>query len=492
MTGRSSTDDSLAMTERLSAEGSGSMTGQLFRVELRRMARHPLVWGMAALVLAVQLRLSRDQQPDLTVDPVHATGIAACLAGALLVVASLAVSRDGRHRMPELLAGLPGRAEVRTRAVLFAAVVVAVVGQALVVGGYLLVRALSGPAGGRLDMFEPLTALGVGALAATLGVAVGRWVSWLIAGPVVVAGLGLLIFFNTNPGTWWLPVMQTHWMDWPDRPTGPHLVYVLALAVLAGLAALLRHGRRPVTLVAAVVALAVAVPAGATAAAVRPVALFPTGRTLTIDDVDTRVREKYFGRDAYRCERREGVRYCALSDYASWIPLWAGVVAPIVRAVPPDARVRVPLVKQYTSNWWYTNEDRVAIAPMAWGASDQRKLLAQSVALDIIDDFDNACDARGQARMVVALWLMGQASAIALPQETLNMDGRTALRSLIDYGDSEIGYAKLLLQSSGARERVWTNWDTLMRPATTVEQALPLLGLPQRYPISKPKGTPCR
>ncbi|MEU7743322.1 hypothetical protein [Nonomuraea sp. NPDC049158] len=102
--------------------------------------------------------------------------------------------------------------------------------KALVVGGYLLVRALSGPAGGRLDVFEPLTALGVGALAAALGVAVGRWVSWLIAGPVVVAGLGLLIFFNTNPGAWRLPVMQTHWMDWPDRPTGPHLVCAVPVA----------------------------------------------------------------------------------------------------------------------------------------------------------------------------------------------------------------------------------------------------------------------
>ncbi|HUR03812.1 MAG TPA: hypothetical protein VM347_14805 [Nonomuraea sp.] len=488
-TDQPSADQSGHMTGQPSAVGSRLMTGQLFRVELRRMARHPLVWGMAALVPAVQLQLSRGQQPDLTVDPVHATGIAPCLAGALLIVASLAVSRDGRHGMPELLAALPGRAEVRTRAVLFAAVVVSVVGQAVVVGGYLLVRVLSGPAGGRLDVFEPLTALGVGALAAALGVAVGRWARWLIAGPVVVGGLGLLILFNTNPGTWWLPVVPTHWMDWPDRPSGPHLVYVLALAVLAGLGALLRHGRRPVVLVAAVVALAVAVPAGATAAAVRPPAQFPIGRALTLDDVDARVREKYFGRDAYRCEQRERVRYCALSDYASWIPLWAGVVAPIVRAMPPSARDRVPPVKQYTSTWVYTYEDGAAIAPMAWGADDQRKLLAQYVVLDI-GGFDQACDARGQARMIVTLWLMGQSSTIARP-EMLNMDGRMATRSRVDYGDAEVGYAKLLLQSPGARERVWTNWDTLMRPATTVEQALPLLGLPQRYPTSTPKGTPC-
>lgn len=477
-------------TDQPSADGRRHMTGQLFRVELRRMARHPLVWGMTALVLAVQLQLSRGQQPDLTVDPVHATGIATCLAGALLIVASLAVSRDGRHGMPELLAALPGRAEVRTRAVLFAAVVVAVVGQAVVVGGCLLVRALSGPVGGRLDVFEPLTALGVGALAATLGVAVGRWARWLIAGPVVVGGLGLLIMFNTDPGSWWLPVMQTHWMDWPDRPSGPHLVYVLALAVLAGLAALLRHGRRPVAMVAALVALAVAVPAGATAAAVRPAARFPTGKTLTLGDVDARVRERYFGRDAYRCEQREGVRYCALSDYASWIPLWAGVVAPIVRATPPSARDRVPVVKQYTSSWSYTYEDGVAIVPMAWGEDDQRELLAQSVGLDI-GGFNRACDARDQARMVVALWLMGQSSTIERP-ESLSMDGRMAVRTTIDYGDSEVGYAKLLLRSPGARERVWANWDTLMRPATTVEQALPLLGLPQRYPTSKPEGIPCR
>ncbi|MGW6504995.1 hypothetical protein, partial [Nonomuraea angiospora] len=175
------------------------MTRRLFLFEARRLVRHPLVWGATVLVLALQTFLSWDQQPDLTMDPINATGLATCLGAAVLIVAGLATSRDGRHGMPESLAGLPGRAEHRTRALLLATPLVAGVAAAAM-GGYLAIRLLSGPAGGRLDVWEPLTAVAAAVLAATLGVAVGRWARWLIAGPLVVAVLGFLIFTNTTNG----------------------------------------------------------------------------------------------------------------------------------------------------------------------------------------------------------------------------------------------------------------------------------------------------
>jgi hypothetical protein len=133
-------------------------------------------------------------------DAVNATGLSTCLTAAVLIVASLAASRDGRHGMPESLAGLPGRAEHRTRAILLATPFVAGLAAAVAVGGHLMIRVLSGPAAGRFDVWEPLTAVAVAMLAATLGVAVGRWARWLVAGPMVVAALGYLIFQNHQNG----------------------------------------------------------------------------------------------------------------------------------------------------------------------------------------------------------------------------------------------------------------------------------------------------
>ncbi|GAA3413839.1 hypothetical protein [Streptosporangium vulgare] len=163
---------------------------ELFVFEVRRLARNPVLWGTAALVLAVQTYLSRDQQPDMGIDPIAATGMASCLAGAVLLVANLATSRDGRHGMPESLAGLPAGAGHRTRAVLFAAPLVGGLSAAVVLGLHLLIRLLSGPVAGTLDPYEPLTAVAASAFAAALGAAVGRWLPWLIAGPLVIAAIG--------------------------------------------------------------------------------------------------------------------------------------------------------------------------------------------------------------------------------------------------------------------------------------------------------------
>ncbi|MEU4535896.1 hypothetical protein AB0G15_13635 [Streptosporangium sp. NPDC023825] len=468
-------------------------SGELFVFETLRLTRNPVLWGTAALVLAVQTYLSRDQQPDMNIDPIAATGVASCLAGAVLLVANLAASRDGRHGMPESLAGLPAGAEHRTRAVLFAAPLVGGLSTAVVLGLYLVVRLLAGPVAGTLDPYEPLTAVAASAFAAALGVAVGRWLPSLIAGPLVIAALGFMIFQNPSimPSGWWLPVMQHHYPDWPDRPSGTHLVYVLALVVLAGGVASLRYGLRRRPLVAVVAAVAVAVPAGATATAARPVAAIRSG-WVGADDVDPRVRDRFFGPHAYRCEERGGVTYCAYPEYVPWIPLWEEAAGPVVRAVPPERRHLVPQVRQMTSAWFFGEDtEAYAVRPgMSWGHPDQRKRLAEDLSFHVAG-FRLPCDARGQARTLVALWLAGQAAPVTRP-ESLRVDSRLSVRRLVGYGDTEIGYARRLLASPGARERVRAHWDTLMRPSTTLERALPLLGLDREFPVSRPEGTPCR
>ncbi|SDH83527.1 hypothetical protein [Nonomuraea jiangxiensis] len=479
------------------------MTRRLFLFETRRLVRHPLVWGATVLVLALQTFLSWDQQPDLAMDPINATGLATCLAAAVLVVASLAASRDGRHGMPESLAGLPGRAEHRTRALLLATPLVAGLAAAVAVGGYLAIRLLSGPAGGRLDVWEPLTAVAAAVLAATLGVAVGRWSPWLIAGPLVVAVLGFLIYQNPLNGQarWLLPVMQDHQPDWPDRPSAVHLVYVLAVAAAFGGIALLRHRVRPAPAVAVAAALAVAVPTGATTASTRPPVALPTNVELTAGHVDSRVRERYLGPDAYRCTVRQGLTYCAFPGYEPWIPLWEQAIQPVVAMLPAALRTRAPQVRQISPTWGFAAWDtRMIRTPMSWGHPDQRRMLAEDMAFLATGLYDSAaehhdarrevlCDVRGQARTVVAHWLIGQVSPPG-PRRELYTDRNQGRLIGLDWGPAEIGYAKLLLASPGARERIQAHWDTLMKPTTTIDQALPLLGLERKF--NAPMGaTPC-
>ncbi|MEU6998392.1 hypothetical protein [Nonomuraea sp. NPDC046570] len=466
---------------------------ELFLLEARRLAGNPLLWGMAVLVLALQTYLSWDQQPDMGIDPIAATGTAMCLAGMTLLVANLAASRDRRHRMPESLAGLPSGAEHRTRALLLATPLVGGLVAGLVLALYLAIRYLSGPVAGGLDPLEPLTAVAATAFAAVLGVAVGRWLPWLIAGPLVMATLGFLIFQNSVNGSmgWWLPVMQRHAVDWPARPSGPHLVYVLALTALAAGAALLKHGRGRLPLLAVVASVAVAVPTGATAAAVEPVDLPRVGE-LDLDDVDPRVRERFFGPRAHRCERRAGIVYCAYPEYVSWIPLWEKDVAgPLAGAIPPEHRALIPPIRQLTPTWSHGEDWKVPAArpPMTWKQAD-RERTAQQIAYEVLR-FRRQCDARGQARTLVALWLVGQVGKVAEP-DRITWRGQVMAMGGVDYGAAEVGYAGRLLAAPGTRERLWAHWDTLTGPSTTIGQALPLLGLRQEFPLSRPGVTPCR
>ncbi|WP_049574243.1 hypothetical protein [Nonomuraea sp. SBT364] len=474
------------------------MTRQLFLFEARRLARHPLVWGASALVLALQTYLSRGQQPHWGVDPVHATGLSTCLAAAVLIVAALAVSRDGRHGMPETLAGLPGRAGHRTRAILLATPLVAGLASAVAVGGYLLVRLAAGPAAGRLDVWEPLTAVAAAMLAATLGVAIGRWVRRLIAGPMVVAVLGYLIYMNpvNGPLRWLLPVMQDHHADWPDRPSGTHLVYVLALVVVFAGVALLRHRTRLMPAAAVVAALAVAVPAGAATAAEPPV-LRPRVGMLGPETVDPRVFERYFGPAAHRCSDRQGVTYCAYPGYEPWIPLWEQAVLPAADVLPAALRARLPRVEQTPLTWYYGHDGASPFqAPMTWGHPDQRAMLAQSVGLwatgllKALALAGTGGDAHGQARMVLALWITGQVS-VPEPPRPLYADVRFGRQMMVGWGPAEVAYAKLMLATPGVRDKVSAHWDTLTHPATTIDQALPLLGL-NRTQATPPGPTPCR
>lgn len=486
------------------------MTGPLVAFEGRRLLRNPFLWSAALVGLALFAYQAWDWAPDLTVDTVDLAGCALFLAGAVLLVANLATSRDGRYGMPETLAALPGRAPVRTRAVAVAAMAVGGALAVGLIGTGLAIRVGQGPVAGRFDAFEALAGIAAVTLAAALGVALARWLPGLIVGPVVLLGLALVTLLNRNlsgVGGWFLPLVLHHGVDWPQRPSALHLAYLVAGSVLLTAVALLRHRRRPVRLVAAAVAVGIAVLAGGLAAGSPEVDLRSARPGPDGTLVDPRVRDRYFGPDAYRCENRDAVTYCAFPGYVAWIPRWMAAVGPIAAAVPPAARSRLPVVRQQPASWFPAPSVRTADTSahtwLVWGehaaGNAYRDWLAGEVAARVTGlAAADRCDARGQARTVIALWLLAQTTGSAAPPAPVTLqvspitriNQSTLLGQL--YGPAEAGYAGRLLAAPDARARIWANWPVLLEPTTTIEQALPLLGLrPESTP--EPAGEqPCR
>ncbi|GLW98653.1 hypothetical protein [Microtetraspora sp. NBRC 16547] len=484
-------------------------------LEVRRLLRSPVPWGAAALCLGLRLVATWEWLPDMSVEPTSTSGAMLLLAAAMMLTANLATSRDVRGGMPETLGALPGRAAERTTAATLAAVVVGAAIALPVMIGYLLARLAMGPVAGVFDPYEALGGVLAVPFAAALGAMLGRWVPWLVAVPATAFLIGAFTWLNGNQsgyGGWFLPVVLFHGPDWPQRPSALHVVYLLAAIALFATLALLRHGVRPVRLVAALAAAAVAVPVGAAATAAAPreeinyrFEAVQKDPTALLGHMDARVRERYFGPDARRCEKHGTVTYCAFRDYVAWIPSWVSAVDPVVRALPPAERDRFPVVRQFTDTWWPADDDeeRKIRTFMMWGragAEDtHRAVLASGVVRSVagLRPPAEGCDARGQSRVIVALWLLGQAVPLTPPEDREIQIGSSLFTrdqsplGMVRYGAAELGYARRLLAMPGARERIWTNWDALLNPGTTVEQALPLLGLRPEFAAEPEKGQPC-
>jgi hypothetical protein len=486
------------------------MTARLFEFETRRLLRNPLLWAAVVAAVAAELRANWYWTPDWSVETVDIAGGVLLVAAAILLTANVATSRDRRHHVDEFLAALPGRARHRTRSVTAAAVLVGTVTAGTAIGAYVAIRSAQGPSAGTFDAVEVLGGIAAVAAAGALGAALGRWLPSLVAGPVVIAVLGLLTLLNRNLGGfggWFLPVVLNRGPDWGTRPAGPHLLYLLAVATLLTALALLRSRVRPAALTVATAALLLAVTAGTAATAapglVRMVADPRTGAAV----VAMRLPERYAGSAARECLPRDGVTYCAFPEYVSWIPLWAAVVAPLAAAVPPAARGSLPVVRQSTASWFGLDRDlRAAPTWMVWGRGNARPAYRNMLAGDVAAlvtglAAKDRCDARGQARTVIGLWLVGQATGAVPAAAPLKIDisqsgagGATVAKSTVLgqlYGAAEAGYARRLLSTPDSRARIWTNWSTLMSPGTTIERALPLLGLAPEFEPEAVQEQPC-
>jgi hypothetical protein len=448
------------------------MTLQLTLVEIGRLRRHPALWGSVAGAVALLVWQDRQEplMPNAARDTLAAATVVFVVAATLMVVANLATVRDQHSDMPETLAALPGRAAERTRAVAAATAATGAGLAALIIGTYVLVRMTTGPVAGVFDVYELLAAvMGVAALAA-LGVTLGRWLPTPIAVPTFLVVLALYNMMSAIliPGLWILPLTEAFAGHALAAPSPLRLLYLSIVVVFAVTLALLRHrctllcvGTMMATL-AVLVPLALALPKSASSAVA----------------------------EQLECTERNEVTYCHLPGFAAWVPLWAKAVEPVFNALPSDVRDRFPTIRQHGSPVplaavQYTSDGHVG---ESWGRGELQtqdeislagKVAARLTGFDAGPVFP-AYDARGQARTVIALWLAGHAGHVPEADER-DVWGATHLGS-VEYGDDERRYAKALLDDPNARARIGRHWDTLTDPATTIEQAAPLLGVSPPLP----------
>lgn len=482
------------------------MTGQLALVEVRRLLRNPYLWAVTVATLALLVLVQRNQLPNLAQVTVNAALATFLIAAALLVVANLATLRDQREGVPETLAALPGQAEVRTRAVLLATGCLGAALVVAVIGGFLLIRMTQGPTGGYVDVREAVAAVLAAGVMAGFGVALGRWVPSPIAAPAMLGVLAIGLFMGALLLlAWYLPVTFPYETQVFGRPAWPRLPYLAAVLVLLAGLAMLRHGRRPLRLATVATALAVVVPAGIWVGVAAPSAL------AGLADQDGPAA----GQPDLECAGRNGITYCHFPGFASWIPVWARAAEPVAAAVPPGQRQRMPVIAQHPSDEPITAETggRVLVR-MTWGRgaaeeTDRAQLAGQIAGLvtgladpglSYTDVERPWCDGRGQARTVVTLWLAGQAAPLraaavtTVPADDIGDQDSRILDSYlgpIAYGERELGYAQRLLDRADATDLLWQHWDLLLDPQTTIEAALPLLGLTDQLPPEPLTSQPC-
>ncbi|MCZ7537100.1 MAG: hypothetical protein M5T61_15165 [Acidimicrobiia bacterium] len=200
------------------------------------------------------------------------------LAGMTVLASHRATTRSVRDGTEEVFGVCPTQPEVRTLGHLAASWLPVLVSAVFLVvfGLLLLVRSpgLHGPvtADSTGDVLGAML-LGVGSVA--LGVALGRWIRFALAPIVVVVAI---LFLSTGisgiGGRGWNPYVQLSTAPtieapspvFADRPVWSHALWILALVLLVGLLAMLRHRRdRPILLgVGGAIVLAMVAAFGAT------------------------------------------------------------------------------------------------------------------------------------------------------------------------------------------------------------------------------------
>jgi hypothetical protein len=297
------------------------------------------------------------------------------------------------------------------------------------------------------------------------------------------------------------------------RPAAAHLGYLLGLAGLLAVAAVLRAGARGARVaVAAAVAVAATV-AGGTAQLSPPSSAVAAARIAVMNHP---ARHQ-------TCQELGQVTYCAFADFRRWIPAWNTVVQAVVDRAPATARPARLIVRQRVAVLAFDRgtrpprllatwraDDAAAGTPGAigvgtrWGDSRAAADLAGQAAYRLVTgkapggerDGATVCGGAG----VLVAWLAGQAGTRAGTGLRLLTEDARGERGGVSFSETElfptvhvpadeltVATQALARPRADTAARVQQSWATLTAPGTTAGQAAQILGVPAPAP-----GPACR
>jgi hypothetical protein len=491
----------------------------LARVEARHLLRHPgTVIGLMLTGLIAWLVYTESDGADALFDPANTFLLPVLLlAWGLLIAANLGALRSRRFGTGDLLASTPTVPAARTLGHAGGALVGVPVAALIMFASTLLWRARPASIGWPHPALV-LTMLLIVAGGAVVGVLLAQWLPHPVAG---AGGVIATIILQSNlgqnhPQGRWLHFAPGDSFDTPFDvgPAGWHVVYVAALVALGIALAVARHGLpRPVATALAAIVLVVGVTGWIQ---MQP----PTGAAVAkqVARLNDPVAHQV-------CERHGGVRYCAWSEYRGWIDEWRKPVAGVLALAPAAVHTRVAEVRQMTG--------RIELIPQIERRVDRRKAwpadgevhpglhwyeghelalgyqaAARLVGLPASVGYRGwGCSAAGQARVIVALWLAGEATPAAhraLRHRSTDVQavGYRALVATVpldvipDYENGQAGEAQVAEVGSAGRgsdivaaaillalpvdrvsRAVADNWDRLTASGTPASAVFDVLGL---------------
>ncbi|MFE1168134.1 hypothetical protein [Nocardiopsis sp. NPDC058789] len=207
-----------------------------------------------------------------------------------------------------------------------------------------------------------------------------------------------------------------------------------------------------------------------------------------------------YGAEADPCRVREGVTYCPLPGYESWVDYWHAALSPTVERIPERARDRLPMVWQGTGllrrdvREFQTGGLVLPHSPqpfpppgtvMVYDAWDPdigyyRNELTVEVTMNVLGlprYQDYSCSGAGQARIVLGAWLVSANERFPEPE------GTEAAEEFLSYYDPSaldrsLTHAMLDLPPRTVARVVEEHWEALLSADTTTEELADLLELP--------------
>ena len=486
----------------------------LARVELRELSRSSalgLGLGLSGVALyTFGFAWGGDYGGDLPVVAEMTPLLTHPLAGMLVLASFRARTRARRDGTQELFDVCPMPQSQRTAGHLATAAPTVLLGIAFAATLVLLVAGQDATAYGGFGARQIAAIVGSGILclgAVSLGVALARWLPWTLVPIAAVIAVGFAAsYFATQTRRTTAPIRQlsTALVD-PEvdlRLTAPnwiaHHLWILSLAVIVTVIALLRDERRRVVPVVGALAIAAAVASGI--AATRPISDGDATRiaalldpaALTCDDVAGFGVCTFEGDDALRADLAGAVRTVAAfvpdGALAGWsVRATTGVtwryldpeVLPLTEPpLRPDPNV---LPVEFTAHPKALQALHIWTGLTATGSLDT---WVPGTTLSI----------RGQARGVISLWLATRgldADAQRLITQVGDPDEHSAdaIRPWPDscyagsppvqWAATDVAAARqmLSLPEDAVRQTINQDWDHLTAPMTTTNKLMAALGL---------------